>query len=99
MAYMSQICSFGIANRMTRALGFLLISSLFVSVAVQPAAAQKQKLEKGYKEWLERDVAYIITKDERNTFLRLTSDATRDQFIQNFWEIRNPTPGSPENQY
>jgi GWxTD domain-containing protein len=99
MAQMSQKCSFGIANRITRALGFLAISSLFVSVAAPPAVAQKQKLEKGYKEWLERDAAYIITKDERNTFLKLTSDEARDQFIQNFWELRNPNPGSTENTF
>lgn len=99
MAHMSQIGSFGIANRVTRALGVLVISILFVTDAFPPAAAQKQKLEKGYKEWLERDVAYIITKDERNAFLRLTSDDTRDQFIQNFWELRNPTPGSPDNRF
>jgi GWxTD domain-containing protein len=99
MVHMSQICSFGIANRVTRAAAFLAVWTLLVSVVTLPTSAQKQKLEKGYKEWLERDVVYIITKDERNTFLRLTSDATRDQFIQNFWAIRNPTPGSPENQF
>ena len=76
-----------------------MISGLFLSVAVLPAGAQKQKLEKSYKEWLERDVAYIITKEERNAFLRLPTDDARDQFIQNFWELRNPTPGSQENTY
>jgi GWxTD domain-containing protein len=99
MAHMSQIGSFGIANRITRALVFLVISTLFVPAAVPPAAAQKQKLEKGYKEWLERDVAYIITREERNTFLKLTTDEARDQFIQNFWELRNPNPGSPDNTF
>jgi GWxTD domain-containing protein len=96
---MSQKCSFGIANCITRGVVFLAISSLFASVAVSPAAAQKQKLEKSYKEWLERDVAYIINRDERNSFLKLTTDEARDQFIQNFWELRNPNPGSPENTF
>src|SRR6266478_247371 len=60
---------------------------------------RKQKLEKNYRDWLERDVAYIITKDERDAFLRLTTDDARDKFIENFWEIRNPTPGAPTNSY
>ena len=73
-------------------------------VLVRPVSAQKskqkiQKLEKSYQEWLDRDALYFITKEERNTFLRLTSDDDRDQFIQNFWELRNPSPGSQENKF
>src|SRR5260370_24078432 len=60
---------------------------------------KKQKLEKNYRDWLERDVAYIITKDERDAFLKLTTDDAREKFIETFWEIRNPTPGSPANSY
>jgi GWxTD domain-containing protein len=60
---------------------------------------KKQKLEKNYRDWLEHDVAYIITKDERDTLLRLTTDEARDKFIADFWEIRNPNPGSPSNSY
>ncbi|HUE57169.1 MAG TPA: GWxTD domain-containing protein [Candidatus Udaeobacter sp.] len=60
---------------------------------------KKQKLEKNYRDWLEHDVAYIITKDERDTFLRLTTDEARDKFLADFWEIRNPNPGAPSNSY
>jgi GWxTD domain-containing protein len=91
--------SSGIANRIKREAAPLVILSLFLSIMAPPAAAQKQKLEKNYKEWLERDVAYFITKDERAIFLRLPTDEDRDRFIQSFWELRNPTPGSPENRF
>src|SRR6266481_1833551 len=60
---------------------------------------KKQKLEKSFRDWLERDVAYIITKDERAAFLKLTNDENREKFIETFWEIRNPAPGSPINTY
>ncbi len=60
---------------------------------------KKQKLEKSFRDWLERDVAYIITKDERDAFLKLTNDENREKFIETFWEIRNPAPGSPINTY
>src|SRR6202171_1182645 len=60
---------------------------------------KKQKLQKNYRDWLERDVAYIITKDERDTFLKLTTDEAREKFIETFWEIRNPSLGSPTNSY
>jgi GWxTD domain-containing protein len=63
------------------------------------AKTKKQKLPKYYDRWLNRDVAYIITKQERRTFLQLTSDQARDDFIKRFWAIRNPSPGSPVNTY
>lgn len=83
----------------------LLVVGLLALAAVPPTHAQKQKkakkpgLEKSYNEWLSRDVAYIITSDERKEFLKLATNDERDKFIEDFWEIRNPNPGSPENSY
>jgi GWxTD domain-containing protein len=87
------------AARISRGILSLVISALLGLGAIAADAAQKQKLEKSYRDWLERDVAYLITKEERDAFLKLTSDDARDKFIQQFWDIRNPNPGSPENTY
>jgi len=38
-------------------------------------------------------------KDERDAFLKLTHDEDREKFIETFWEIRNPSPGSLTNTY
>jgi len=85
---------------MSRQFGRTLAVFLVLLLGLSPVCvAQKQKLEKMYRQWLERDVAYIITKDERDAFLRLTTDSARDKFIENFWEIRNPNPGSPTNSF
>jgi GWxTD domain-containing protein len=62
-------------------------------------AQKKEKLASNYREWLDRDVVYIITKEERENFLKLASDEARDKFIEQFWEIRNPSPGSPTNAF
>jgi GWxTD domain-containing protein len=56
-------------------------------------------LPKAYRNWLHEDVAYIITKKERDDFLALKTDADRDHFIEEFWLKRDPTPGTPENEY
>jgi GWxTD domain-containing protein len=85
--------------RISRGILSVLIVSLLPFACVKPATAQKQKLEKSYKEWLERDAAYFITREERAAFLKLPTDQARDQFIQNFWELRNPNPGSQENKF
>jgi GWxTD domain-containing protein len=52
-----------------------------------------------YAEWLKKDVAYIITNEERATFKGLNTDEARDKFIEHFWELRNPNPGAPTNSY
>jgi GWxTD domain-containing protein len=82
-------------------LGLLLGLALSLAAAT-PAHAQKvneKNLPPSYRQWLDRDVVYLITKEERNTFLRLTTDDARDKFIERFWEIRNPDPGSPANSF
>ena len=48
---------------------------------------------------MNKDVAYIITTDEKEAFLNLSTDAERDKFIERFWEVRNPNPSSPSNSY
>jgi GWxTD domain-containing protein len=62
-------------------------------------AAPKSALPAKYAVWMNEEVPYIITNAERNAFLALKTDADRDAFIQNFWEIRNPDPNSPTNEF
>jgi len=66
---------------------------------VLPAWQQGAAPESPYRKWLTQDVAYIITNEERATFRSLTTDAERERFIQEFWERRDPTPGTPENEF
>jgi len=51
-----------------------------------------------YIKWLNEDVAYLTTKEERATFQKLTSDEEREKFIEQFWLRRDPTPGTGENE-
>jgi len=59
----------------------------------------KKELEPQYKSWLDEDVVYIITPEERHTFLHLTTNEEREQFIEAFWQRRNPDPDSAENTF
>jgi GWxTD domain-containing protein len=61
--------------------------------------AIQKELESPYKKWLNEEVPYIITNEERASFKKFTTDDEREQFIENFWERRNPNPGSPENEF
>lgn len=72
----------------------------------QAAKERKQKekdlfkeLDSQYKKWLNEDVVYIISPEERSSFLHLSTNEEREQFIEAFWARRNPDPDSPENTF
>jgi GWxTD domain-containing protein len=57
------------------------------------------ELASPYKKWLDEDVVYIITPEERGAFLKLQTNEEREEFIEQFWLRRNPDPDSPENTF
>jgi len=59
----------------------------------------RKELETPYRKWLNEDVAYIITDEERAAFKRLATDEEREQFIEQFWLRRDPTPDTVENEF
>jgi len=59
----------------------------------------KQELSKTYKKWLDEDVVWIITDEERAAFKQLSNDEERDNFIEAFWQRRDPTPDTEENEF
>lgn len=68
----------------------------------KPAESQGAKIEKlggVYKKWLDEDVRWIITGEELSAFKKLSNNAERDQFIEQFWLRRDPTPDTAENEY
>jgi GWxTD domain-containing protein len=56
-----------------------------------------KELATPYKKWLSDDVSYIITDAERRAFLQLQTNEEREQFIEEFWQRRNPDPDSVDN--
>src|SRR6516225_8290235 len=67
---------------------------------------QKQKMKKTlkeldtpYKTWLNEDVVYIISPDERKAFLQLETNEEREQFIEAFWLRRSSNPDLPDNDF
>ncbi len=59
----------------------------------------KPELKKAYKDWLEKDVSYVITDEERRAFRRLQTDLEREKFIEEFWRRRDPDPDTDENEF
>jgi GWxTD domain-containing protein len=59
----------------------------------------KPEIKKAYKDWLDKDVAYIITDEERKAFKKLETDDEREKFIEDFWRRRDPDPDTDENEF
>src|SRR3982750_422024 len=59
----------------------------------------KPELKKAYKDWLDKDVTYIITDEERKAFKKLATDDERGGFIEEFWRRRDPDPDNDENEF
>lgn len=61
--------------------------------------AIRKEMESPYKDFIDGPTGYVITSSEKAAFKKLTTDDEREQFIEAFWQRRNPDPGNPENEY
>jgi GWxTD domain-containing protein len=65
----------------------------------QRRKAVRNELSPEDKKWLNEDVRWIITDEEAKAFKNLSNEEERQQFIEMFWQRRNPNPDSPENEF
>lgn len=65
----------------------------------QQRASQAEKMNSVYRKWMDEDVAYIITDEEKKIFKSLKTDDEREQFIEQFWLRRDPDPDTDVNEY
>lgn len=91
---------------MRRWMGFqlTLFGSLALNAFVAPAAQEhpnqlQEETRDYYRRWLEEDVVYIITPEERDVFLKLQTDEERDRFIEEFWRRRDSDPKTAVNEF
>lgn len=59
----------------------------------------KKETPKVYKDWINKDVAYLISPEEKKAFNALQTDEERENFIENFWRRRDPNPDTEENEF
>jgi GWxTD domain-containing protein len=82
------------------AAGILTIATAVGLVAWQAAPAGNSLAPSSpFSKWINEDVAYIANDQERATFNSLQTDKERENFIEQFWLRRDPTPGTPENEF
>jgi GWxTD domain-containing protein len=91
--------------RLTLFLSFLAASPILFAQESRPQDPSekerkvKPELKKAYKDWLDKDVTYVITDEERKAFKKLATDDERERFIEEFWRRRDPDPDTDENEF
>lgn len=65
----------------------------------QPAQRKNAPEARRWRQWLNEDVLYIITPEERAAFLRLKSESERQHFVAQFWLRRDPDPSTARNEF
>lgn len=85
-----------------------IILSLMLLLICSPAMESKRSkrkkekeliklLPEKYKQWVNL-TTHIIAPTERSVFLNLKNDRDRELYINFFWKVRDPTPGTDENE-
>ena len=66
----------------------LLILCVSASLALGAQSKEEREHKKHYEKWLDQDVVYIITDEERSVFSKLRTPEEKDAFIEEFWRRR-----------
>jgi len=91
----------------------LLVASLAFAATATGATPPQRQARASLDEFEEHDledlaekyqdfyskVRVIITPEEEEVFFRLESDFQRDEFMIRFWRVRDPSAGTPKNEY
>src|ERR1051325_10833790 len=91
--------------KLTRRVSLLLFAVVLAFPAVfaqdlpDRKTNQKPEVPKAYRDWIDKDVPYIITEGERAAFKKLKTNEEREQFIELFWRRRDPDPDTDENEF
>jgi len=78
----------------------LFLGRSYVTLAQEDQGKlRSEEAQKYFEKWLDEDVVYIITREEKETFQKLTTDEEREQFIEQFWFRRDPDLSTAANEF
>jgi len=90
-------------------LGITLFAILLISGASRGVAQNqlpdekprkvKREDNRAFRDWPKSDVKLIITPEEEDAYDKLKTNEERENFIHEFWNRRDPSPDTEENEY
>ncbi len=75
------------------------VKLLAVTVVLMIAGIAEAALSKTAQEWRRGPEKFLMTNEEEKAWKAVTSDAAATAFIDLFWARRDPTPGTPRNEF
>lgn len=82
---------------------FILLACMLTltlpTAAQDEDALRREEADDYYEKWLNQDVVYIVSEEERAVFEALSTLEEKEQFIEQFWFRRDPDPRTPENEF
>jgi GWxTD domain-containing protein len=78
-------------------LALLLVASS-LGARSAPEDTQPSETAESFAAWLQ-EVEHLLSENEREAFAQLTRDYQRRLFIGRFWQVRDPFPETPENEF
>ena len=79
-----------------------LLLALLIAFPSTAGQSRQQRAEEGddyYRQWLETDVLYIISPQEKDIFEKLSTGEEKDHFIEQFWFRRDLDPRTAVNEF
>src|SRR5437879_3986457 len=74
----------------------LLLAAALVAASAAPGVAQMSAAKAA---WAKGPEQFLMTNDEKAAWASVSSDDAANAFIAQFWARRDPTPGTPQNEY
>ncbi len=72
---------------------------LLFCFSLLPAQQNREEAEDPFRRWLDQDVIYIVSAEEKAVFQQLTTEDEKLVFIEQFWRTRDPDPSTPANEF
>ena len=82
----------------SKVLSISIFSLLICSLLFSGQKVKEKDLAPRFRNFLNL-TRYIIRAEEKDVFMLLANDIDRDIFVETFWKMRDPTPGTPANEY
>ncbi len=81
-----------------------VVSVLALGIVLSGAASAQQRARDEeeadyFQKWLNEDVLYLISDEERAVFEKLTTPEEKEAFIEQFWFRRDPDPRTSDNEF
>ncbi len=87
----------GVIQRLKFGVRNIIVLTLFIMLSVSCSSHMKTRTDPFYTDFFEK-ARLIMTREEIGIYKALPDEESKREFIEEFWKIRDPSPGTEENE-